>query len=52
MIQNYKKIGILITSNTYGGISKLSAIMANDLANKKCKVIIFIPILPYFSIFF
>ena len=52
MIQNYEKIGILITSNTYGGISKLSAMMANDLANKKCRVTIFIPILPYFTFYF
>jgi glycosyltransferase involved in cell wall biosynthesis len=52
MIQNYEKIAILITSNTYGGISKLSAMMANDLANKKCKVTIFIPILPYYIFYF
>lgn len=44
---NKKKIGILITTNTYGGIAKLSAMMANDIANKNIEVTIFIPIIPY-----
>ena len=32
--RNKKKIGILITNNTRGGIAKLSAMMANDIANR------------------
>ena len=44
-----KKIGILVTTNTFGGIAKLSAMMANDIANGKNKVTIFIPIIPFYT---
>jgi len=44
-----KKIGILITTNTFGGIAKLSAMMANDIANRNNKVTIFIPVIPFYT---
>lgn len=44
-----KKIGILVTTNTFGGIAKLSAMMANDIANRNNKVTIFIPIIPFYT---
>jgi glycosyltransferase involved in cell wall biosynthesis len=47
-----KKIGILVTSNTYGGIGKLCAMMANDLSNQNNIVNIYIPILPYYTFYF
>ena len=43
-LKNNKKIGILLTNYTRGGIAKLCAMMANDIANKKNEVTIFIPI--------
>ena len=44
-----KKIGILVTTNTFGGIAKLSAMMANDIANRNNKVTIFIPVIPFYT---
>ena len=51
-LKNNKKIGILLTNYTRGGIAKLCAMMANDIANKKNEVTIFIPILPYYTYYF
>jgi hypothetical protein len=45
-------IGILVNQNGYNGIAKLSAMMANDLANKNCDVIIYVPIFPFYFYFF
>lgn len=45
-------VGILVNQNGYNGIAKLSAMMANDLANKNCNVIIYVPIFPYYFYFF
>ena len=50
--RNKKKIGILITNNTRGGIAKLSAMMANDIGDKNTEVVLFIPILPYYTYYF
>lgn len=47
-----KKIGILVTSNSYGGIGKLSAMMANDMSNQNNIVNIYIPIFPYYTFYF
>ena len=41
-------VGIVLTSNNLGGASKLSAMMANDLASGGHKVSIFMPILPFY----
>ena len=48
---NKKKIGILVTSNSFGGIAKLSAMMANDLSKQNNIVNIYIPILPYYTFY-
>ena len=48
---NKKKIGILVTSNSFGGIAKLSAMMANDLSKQNNIVKIYIPILPYYTFY-
>tara|TARA_Y100000591_G_C21783707_1_gene672558 strand:- start:21 stop:1145 length:1125 start_codon:yes stop_codon:yes gene_type:complete len=50
--KNKKKVGILLTNNLRGGIARLSAMMANDIGNKHTDVVIFIPILPYFTYYF
>ncbi len=50
--KNKKKIGILLTNNLRGGIAKLSAMMANDIGDKHNEVILFIPILPYYTYYF
>lgn len=47
-----KKIGIIVTSNNYSGIAKLSAIMANDISKRNNKVYIYVPIIPYYTFFF
>lgn len=44
-------IGIVVTSHGMNGPAKLTAIMANDLAQAGHKVSIFIPILPYYYYF-
>ena len=46
-----KKIGIIVTSNNYSGIAKLSAIMANDISKRNNKVYIYVPIIPYSHFF-
>ena len=50
--KNKKKIGILLTNFKKGGIAKLCALMANDIANKNNQVTIFVPILPYYTFYF
>ena len=50
--KNKKKIGILLTNFKKGGIAKLCAMMANDIANKNNQVTIFVPILPYYTFYF
>jgi cyclic lactone autoinducer peptide len=45
-------VGILVNQNSYNGIAKLSAMMANDLANKNCNVIIYAPVFPYYFYYF
>ena len=50
--KNKKKIGILLTNNLRGGIAKLSAMMANDIGDKNTEVVLFIPILPYYTYYF
>jgi hypothetical protein len=50
--KNKKKIGILLTNNLRCGIAKLSAMMANDIGDKNTEVVLFIPILPYYTYYF
>lgn len=47
-----KKIGIIVNSNNFSGIAKLSAMMANDISNKNNKVYIYLPIIPYYTYYF
>ena len=47
-----KKVGIVTTCHGYNGIGKLSAMMANNIANKNYKVFIYIPIFPYYTYYF
>jgi glycosyltransferase involved in cell wall biosynthesis len=49
---NKKKIGIVATCNIYGGINKLISMMANDIANENNQVIIYTPIIPFFTYYF
>jgi len=49
---NRKKIGILVNSNNFSGIAKLSAMMANDISNQNNEVNIYIPIIPYYTYYF
>lgn len=46
------KVGILLTNNQKGGIGKLSAMMANDIGDQNTEVILFVPILPYYTYYF
>jgi len=48
---NQMSIGIVITSNSTNGICKLAALMANDLSSKGFVVTIYMPIIPYYTIF-
>jgi glycosyltransferase involved in cell wall biosynthesis len=47
-----KKIGIVVNSNNFSGIAKLSAMMANDISNQNIHVNIYLPILPYYTFYF
>ena len=43
-----RSIGIIVNSNDVGGINKLSAMMANDIANDHTDVFIYVPIIPFY----
>lgn len=44
-----KSIGIIANSNEIGGINKLIAMIANDIANEDYDVYIYVPILPWYT---
>ena len=44
-----KSIGIIANSNEVGGINKLIAMIANDIANENFDVHIYVPILPWYT---
>lgn len=44
-------VGIVVTSNTVGGVCKLAAMMANDLAGSGHDVSLYVPVLPFYYYF-
>ena len=42
-------IGLVVNSNDFGGINKLNALIANDIAHQDCNVDIYVPIFPFYT---